>query len=101
MQVNIHEAKTHLSRLVERAAHGEEIIIGKAGRPMARLVPYRDLAGPRTPGAWRGQIQVADDFDETPDGPSPSSTPSAPGRFRPTIVTRSIACWWPKPSSST
>lgn len=66
MQVNIHEAKTHLSRLVERAANGEEIIIGKAGRPMARLVPYRERPLPRTPGLWRGQMRVADDFDETP-----------------------------------
>jgi prevent-host-death family protein len=67
MLVNIHEAKTHLSRLVERAANGEEIIIGKAGRPMARLVPYREHAGPRTPGAWRGRLQVSADFDDTPD----------------------------------
>ena len=66
MQVNIHEAKTHLSRLVERAANGEEIIIGKAGRPMARLVPYREERTPRKPGLWRGQVRVAEDFDETP-----------------------------------
>ncbi len=67
MLVNIHEAKTHLSRLLERAAAGEEIIIGKAGRPVARLVPYREDIGPRQPGSLRGRIWVAEDFDDTPD----------------------------------
>lgn len=66
MIVNIHEAKTQLSRLVERAAGGEEIIIGKAGRPMARLVPYVERKRPRKPGSLKGKIRVADDFDETP-----------------------------------
>ena len=64
--VNIHDAKTHLSRLVERAAAGEEIVIAKAGRPMAVLVPYGRRATPRRPGALRGQIRIADDFDDTP-----------------------------------
>lgn len=64
MQVNIHEAKTHLSRLVERAAAGEEIIIGKAGKPMARLVPYREPKPPkRKPGAWKGKVWISPDFD--------------------------------------
>jgi len=67
MIVNTHEAKTHLSRLIERAAKGEEIIIGKAGRPIARLVPYREIPTPREPGVWRGQVTLADDFDTTPD----------------------------------
>lgn len=66
MMVNIHEAKTHLSRLVERAAAGEEIIIGKAGRPVARLVPYVASREPRSPGRWAGRVTVAPDFDETP-----------------------------------
>jgi prevent-host-death family protein len=62
---NIHEAKTHLSRLVERAANGEEIIIAKAGKPMAKLVPYVEEKPPhRKPGAWKGKIWMADDFDE-------------------------------------
>ncbi len=60
---NIHDAKTHLSRLVRRAAAGEEIVIGRAGEPLAKLVPYRPEAGPREGGQWRGRIQVADDFD--------------------------------------
>lgn len=67
MIVNIHETKTHLSRLVDRAAAGEEIIIGKAGRPMARLVAYAERHEIRTPGHMRGRLRVADDFDTTPD----------------------------------
>jgi prevent-host-death family protein len=61
--VNIHEAKTHLSRLVERAAAGEEIIIARSGRPVARLVPLEGLEKPRVFGRMRGKIRIADDFD--------------------------------------
>jgi prevent-host-death family protein len=61
--VNIHTAKTHFSRLVERAARGEEIVIARAGRPVARLVPMRRSTKPRVPGRWRGQIVIAPDFD--------------------------------------
>ena len=61
--INIHDAKTHLSRLVERAAGGEEIVIAKAGKPLAKLVPYREARGPRRPGALRGRIRIHDDFD--------------------------------------
>lgn len=64
---NIHEAKTHLSRLLERAAAGEEIVIAKAGRPLARLVGYTEDLAPREPGGWEAQIWIADDFDELPD----------------------------------
>lgn len=64
---NIHEAKTHLSRLVERAAKGEEIVIGKAGKPLAKLVPYREARTPRQPGAWRGRVRIAPDFDALPE----------------------------------
>lgn len=67
MQVNIHDAKTHFSRLVQQAADGEEIVIAKAGRPMARLVPYVERKEPRKPGAWAGKVWIADDFDETPE----------------------------------
>ena len=61
--VNIHEAKTHLSRLVERAEHGEEIIIARSGRPVARLVPLEGPVRPRVCGRMRGKIRLADDFD--------------------------------------
>lgn len=61
--VNIHEAKTHLSRLVDRAAAGEEIIIAKAGKPMAKLVPLGLDLRPRQPGSMAGKIWMADDFD--------------------------------------
>ena len=60
---NIHEAKTHLSRLVERAAAGEEIVIAKAGKPMARLVRYEEPAEPRQGGQWKGLVRVHADFD--------------------------------------
>ena len=64
--LNIHEAKTNFSRLVERAEHGEEIVIGRAGKPVARLVPYREATSPRTPGGWEGRVWIAPDFDELP-----------------------------------
>jgi prevent-host-death family protein len=63
--VNIHEAKTHLSRLVERVEAGEEVVIARAGRPVARLVPFRARTQPRIPGLWRGRVSLADDFDAT------------------------------------
>ena len=62
-QVNIHEAKTHLSRLIERAAEGEEIVIARAGKPIARLVGLNHDRSPRVPGSMRGRIQIDDDFD--------------------------------------
>ena len=62
---NIHEAKTHFSKLVERAAAGEEIVIGKAGKPVARLVPYAASAHPkRKPGGWKGKVWISPDFDK-------------------------------------
>ena len=68
MMMNIYEAKTHLSRLVERVAEGEEIIIGKAGKPVAKLVAYREPARPdRKPGYWKGRVRIAKDFDRLPD----------------------------------
>jgi prevent-host-death family protein len=63
MQVNIHEAKTHLSRLVERAAGGEEVVIARAGKPVARLVKYEEERKPRELGTLRGQIWLAPDWD--------------------------------------
>ena len=61
--VNIHAAKTQFSRLVERAAEGEEIVIARAGRPVARLGPLPRVARPRRPGLMRGRISIAKDFD--------------------------------------
>jgi prevent-host-death family protein len=64
--INIHQAKTNLSRLVERAAKGEQIIIAKAGNPVAKLVAYRPERRPRKPGVWKGRVLIAPDFDELP-----------------------------------
>ncbi len=63
MPVNIHEAKTHLSRLVDRAAAGEEIVIARAGKPLAKLVAYEPPVKTRELGTARGQIWIAPDFD--------------------------------------
>jgi len=64
---NISEAKAKLSSLIERVVGGEEIVIGKAGRPVAKIVRYERSEEPRTPGALRGKIAIADDFDELPE----------------------------------
>jgi prevent-host-death family protein len=64
--VNVHEAKTHLSRLLERVLAGEEIVIAKAGRPVAKLIPYAESEEPRKMGGWKGRVWMADDFDELP-----------------------------------
>ena len=65
--VNIHEAKTHLSRLLVRAAAGEEIIIAKAGHPIAVLTPIQTAPGPRTPGGDAGSVVISADFDAPVD----------------------------------
>ncbi|HVH45059.1 MAG TPA: type II toxin-antitoxin system Phd/YefM family antitoxin [Labilithrix sp.] len=62
-QVNIHEAKTNLSRLVEEVREGEVIILAKAGRPVAKLVPITEGRRPRKPGYLKGKIKIAADFD--------------------------------------
>jgi prevent-host-death family protein len=64
--VSIHEAKTHFSRLVARAEAGEEIIVRRGPKPVAKLVAYHAPTKPRVPGALKGRIAIADDFDETP-----------------------------------
>lgn len=64
---NISEAKAQLSTLIERVVAGEEVIIGKAGKPIAKLVRYERKDVRRTPGALKGKIDIADDFDELPD----------------------------------
>ena len=62
--VNVHAAKTHLSRLLERAEAGEEIVIGRAGKPVAKLVPYVSERPKRVFGALKGQIRILPGFDE-------------------------------------
>ncbi|MGV2287983.1 type II toxin-antitoxin system Phd/YefM family antitoxin [Trinickia sp. YCB016] len=61
--VNIHEAKTQFSRLVDAAANGEEIVIAKAGKPAARLVPMERPKVVRRFGGLKGKVRIADDFD--------------------------------------
>jgi prevent-host-death family protein len=61
--VNIHAAKTQLSRLVDEAAAGEEIVIARSGRPVARLVAFRSTRQGRRPGSLKGRIRVRKDFD--------------------------------------
>ena len=61
--INIHEAKTHLSRYLEQVAQGEELIIARAGHPLAVLVPYETALPPRTLGLGAGQAPVPADFD--------------------------------------
>lgn len=64
MEVNIHEAKTHLSRLLERVALGEEVIIAKAGKPVAKLVPVARGKKKRALGSAKGEFVVPDDFND-------------------------------------
>jgi prevent-host-death family protein len=64
LTINIYDAKSALSQLVERAAAGEEIIIAKAGRPMARLAPLRTSRAPNLIGALAGEVEIGADFDE-------------------------------------
>jgi prevent-host-death family protein len=65
--VNVYEAKTHPSQLLDRVAAGEEIVIARAGRPAAQLVALSEASSRRrTPGEWRGKVRIADDFDELP-----------------------------------
>jgi prevent-host-death family protein len=63
-QVNVHDAKTRLSELLNRVEGGEEITIAKAGRPVARLVPVRGEATERIPGTAKGKVVIQKNFDE-------------------------------------
>lgn len=69
MRVGMHEAKTQLSRLVERARHGEDVIVERSGRPVAKIVPYDEK--PRgllaLEGVWKGKVVIPEDFDELPE----------------------------------
>jgi len=64
---NISQAKAELSALIEMVQKGNEVILAKAGKPVAKLIAYRGPAGPRTPGSMAGQIWIAPDFDVLPD----------------------------------
>jgi prevent-host-death family protein len=64
---NISEAKAQLSALIKKVMAGQEVIIGKAGKPVAKLVRYERSDKPRHPGALRGKIKISDDFDELPE----------------------------------
>ena len=62
--VNIYDAKTNLSKLIEKVLEGNEIVIAKSGKPVAKLVSYKEKLVPRRPGLWKGKIWVSDDFDD-------------------------------------
>lgn len=64
MEVNIHQAKTHLSKLLERVAQGEEVVIAKAGKPVAKLIAIKPKTGCRPLGTAKGDFVVPDDFDD-------------------------------------
>ena len=70
-EVNIHEAKTHLSRLIEDVANGNEILIAKGGRAMARLVPLGRDDSPRKLGLLRGKLRIDDDFERSLEAATP------------------------------
>lgn len=66
--INIHQAKTNLSKLIEKTLNGEDIVIAKAGKPVAKLVAYKEKLKPRKPGLWKGKVWISDDFnDEDPE----------------------------------
>lgn len=60
--INIHQAKTQLSKLIEKTLNGENVIIAKAGKPVVRLVAYTKSLKPRKPGLLKGKIKISDDF---------------------------------------
>ena len=69
MMIDVGEAGSDLSKLLDRVANGEELVLGRAGRPLARLAPYggaRPSRSPRRPGRLAGTVRIAADFDETP-----------------------------------
>ena len=70
-KINIHQAKTHLSRLIEDVASGNEVLIAKGGRPMARLVPLGRDDTPRRPGLLKGRLKIHEDFDRSLEAASP------------------------------
>ncbi|OGG19860.1 hypothetical protein A3D03_00355 [Candidatus Gottesmanbacteria bacterium RIFCSPHIGHO2_02_FULL_40_13] len=67
LTVNIYNAKTNLSKLIEQVLAGKEVVIAKAGKPVARLVSYKEEKKPRKPGAWKGKVWISDDFNDESD----------------------------------
>ena len=66
--MNVHEAKTHFSRLLADVQAGKEVVISKAGRPVAKLVPFSPPSPRlREPGGWEGRVWIAPDFDDLPE----------------------------------
>lgn len=61
---NTHEAGSQLSRLLDRVTHGEEFVIERTGKPVARLIGYQGAVEPRRGGQWKGRVRISDDFDE-------------------------------------
>jgi prevent-host-death family protein len=70
-KINIHQAKTHLSRLIEDVASGNEVLIAKGGRPMARLVPLGRDFTPRRAGLLKGRLRIGDEFDRSLEAATP------------------------------
>ena len=70
-KINIHQAKTHLSRLIEDVANGNEVLIAKGGRPMARLIPLGRDDSPRRPGLLKGKLRIAEAFDRSLEASGP------------------------------
>ncbi len=62
----IDEAQSQLAELIRAAERGEEVVIARAGKPVARLLPYQRQDGPREGGQWRGRVRMAPDFDDLP-----------------------------------
>lgn len=64
--INIHQAKTDLSKLIKEVLEGEEVIIAKYGEPLVKIEPYKPIQK-RKPGIWKGKVKIKDDFDELPE----------------------------------
>lgn len=66
MMINIYEAKNKFSKLIDQAESGEEVVISRAGKPVAKIIPYNFKNEPRVPGDWKGKVKIHEDFDELP-----------------------------------
>ena len=64
--VNVDEMQRDFSRVLDRVAKGEEVVIASAGNPVAKLIPYHKPSAPRVPGYWKGKVRIAADFDVLP-----------------------------------